>query len=154
MPAPPPKENVWAKRSTGGGANEKERPPSAASSNKSALKPNRWGFSHKLWKNKYKTRNDEAQITLMCFFVFLGLLKRENLVRIKVSTITLQKTGIFLWKHTVSLVCCTIFLDENQVDADQRDKVVPQGGGGWGRGVDCPDKDKSREPTDRLGNLH
>uniref|UniRef100_A0A8C2F8V7 Eukaryotic translation initiation factor 4B n=1 Tax=Cyprinus carpio TaxID=7962 RepID=A0A8C2F8V7_CYPCA len=41
MPAPPPKENAWAKRSTGGGANEKEGPPSAAPSNKSALKPNR-----------------------------------------------------------------------------------------------------------------
>ncbi|KAK2889325.1 hypothetical protein Q8A67_014700 [Cirrhinus molitorella] len=41
MPAPPPKENAWAKRSTGGSANEKEGPPSAALSNKSALKPNR-----------------------------------------------------------------------------------------------------------------
>ncbi len=95
MPAPPPKENAWAKRSTGGGANDKEIPPSAAPSNKSALKPNRWGFSHKSWKNKYKTRN-KAQITLMCFFVFLGQLKRKNWVRIKVSTVTLQKTGIVL----------------------------------------------------------
>uniref|UniRef100_A0A672KAB4 Eukaryotic translation initiation factor 4B n=1 Tax=Sinocyclocheilus grahami TaxID=75366 RepID=A0A672KAB4_SINGR len=59
MPAPPPKENAWAKRSTGGGANEKEGPPSAASSNNSALKPNRCPFSHKLWKYKYKTGNDE-----------------------------------------------------------------------------------------------
>uniref|UniRef100_A0A673HXB8 Eukaryotic translation initiation factor 4B n=1 Tax=Sinocyclocheilus rhinocerous TaxID=307959 RepID=A0A673HXB8_9TELE len=47
MPAPPPKENAWAKRSTGGGANEKEGPPSAAPSNKSALKPSRCDFSHK-----------------------------------------------------------------------------------------------------------
>jgi len=42
-------------------------------------------------------------------------------------------------------------LDE---DGDQRDTVVPRGGGGWGRGVDCPNKDKSREPADRLGNLN
>ncbi|XP_051752872.1 eukaryotic translation initiation factor 4Bb isoform X2 [Ctenopharyngodon idella] len=41
MPAPPPKENVWAKRSTGGSANEKEGPPSAAPSIRSAPKPNR-----------------------------------------------------------------------------------------------------------------
>ncbi len=71
MPAPPPKENVWAKRSTGGGANEKEGPPPAAPSDKSALKPSRCGFYHELWKYKYKARNDEAQITLMCF-VFLS----------------------------------------------------------------------------------
>lgn len=42
MPAPPPKENAWAKRSLGGGANEKEAPPSAnAPINKSAPRPNR-----------------------------------------------------------------------------------------------------------------
>ncbi|XP_056316161.1 eukaryotic translation initiation factor 4Bb isoform X3 [Danio aesculapii] len=42
MPAPPPKENAWAKRSLGGGANEKEAPPSTnAPINKSAPRPNR-----------------------------------------------------------------------------------------------------------------
>ncbi|XP_050968026.1 eukaryotic translation initiation factor 4Bb isoform X2 [Labeo rohita] len=106
MPAPPPKENAWAKRSTGGGANEKEGPPSAAPSNMSALKPNRSveeGVSGK---------------------------------------------------------------DENRVDGVRRDKAVPQGrggggggggggvgrgggGGGRGRGVDCPNKDKRREPADK-----
>lgn len=49
MPAPPPKENAWAKRSLGGGANEKEAPPLAtAPINKSAPRPNRWDFSHKV----------------------------------------------------------------------------------------------------------
>ncbi|XP_016127507.1 eukaryotic translation initiation factor 4B-like isoform X1 [Sinocyclocheilus grahami] len=96
MPAPPPKENAWAKRSTGGGANEKEGPPSAASSNNSALKPNRSAEERVLGK------------------------------------------------------------DENRVDGVRRDKVVPQEsgggvgrGGGLGRGVDCPNKDKQRETADR-----
>uniref|UniRef100_A0A8C2GBE3 Eukaryotic translation initiation factor 4B n=1 Tax=Cyprinus carpio TaxID=7962 RepID=A0A8C2GBE3_CYPCA len=101
MPAPPPKENAWAKRSTGGGANEKEGPPSAAPSNKSVLKPNRSAEERVLGK------------------------------------------------------------DENRVDGIRKDKVVPEGrgggergggvrsGGGRGRGVDCPNKEKQREPADR-----
>ncbi|XP_048055249.1 eukaryotic translation initiation factor 4Bb isoform X2 [Megalobrama amblycephala] len=102
MPAPPPKENAWAKRSTGGSANEKEGPPSAAPSIRSAPKPN---------------RSPEETV--------------------------LDK-------------------DENRVDGVRRDKVMPQGrggggggggigrgGGGRGRGVDCPNKDKRREPADR-----
>lgn len=73
MPAPPPKENAWAKRSTSGGANEKEGPPPAAPSDKSTLKPNRCGFYHELWKYKYKTSNDEAQITRVFLFGFFCL---------------------------------------------------------------------------------
>ncbi|XP_056316160.1 eukaryotic translation initiation factor 4Bb isoform X2 [Danio aesculapii] len=104
MPAPPPKENAWAKRSLGGGANEKEAPPSTnAPINKSAPRPNRSA--------------DE----------------RES--------------------------------DENRVDGVRRDKVLPAGRGGGGgvgreggsvgggvgkgRGVDCPNKEKRREPADR-----
>lgn len=60
-----------------------------------------------------------------------------------------------------SFTCLLYYLlDENRVDGVQRDKVVPQGRGGgggggvgrggvWGRGVDCPNKDKLREPADR-----
>lgn len=60
-----------------------------------------------------------------------------------------------------SFICLLYYLlDENLVDGVQRDKVVPQGrggggggvvgrGGGRGRGVDCPNKDKQREPADR-----
>ncbi|XP_073707684.1 eukaryotic translation initiation factor 4Bb isoform X2 [Garra rufa] len=99
MPAPPPKENAWAKRSTGGSANEKEAPPSAAPSNKTPLQP---------------SRSPEERV--------LGK-------------------------------------DENRVDGVRKDKVVPQGrgggggggvgrGGGRGRGVDCPNKEKRREPAD------
>lgn len=52
-------------------------------------------------------------------------------------------------------------LDENRVDGIRKDKVVPEGrgggergggvrsGGGRGRGVDCPNKEKQREPADR-----
>ncbi|XP_077054501.1 eukaryotic translation initiation factor 4Bb isoform X1 [Siphateles boraxobius] len=93
MPAPPPKENAWAKRSPGGGANEKEGTPLAAPKS--------------------------------------------------VEETVLGK-------------------DENRDDGVQRDKVMPPGrgvggvgrgggggGGGWGRGVDCPTKDKQREPADR-----
>ncbi|XP_056606588.1 eukaryotic translation initiation factor 4Bb [Triplophysa dalaica] len=35
MPAPPPKENAWAKRSTGGGANEGEVPPQVSPTSRS-----------------------------------------------------------------------------------------------------------------------
>ncbi|XP_051986603.1 eukaryotic translation initiation factor 4Bb isoform X2 [Xyrauchen texanus] len=38
MPAPPPKENAWAKRSSEGGTNEKDVPPSVSPSTKSAPK--------------------------------------------------------------------------------------------------------------------
>jgi len=59
---------------------------------------------------------------------------------------------------------CLLFclLDENQDHGVQKNKVMSQGrggggvgrgggggGGGWGRGVDCPTKDKQREPADR-----
>ncbi|KAG1942557.1 eukaryotic translation initiation factor 4Bb isoform X2 [Pimephales promelas] len=95
MPAPPPKENAWAKRSPGGSTNEKEgtRLPAPNSA-----------------------------------------------------------------KETV------LGKDENQDHGVQKNKVMSQGrggggvgrggggggggGGGWGRGVDCPTKDKQREPAD------
>ncbi|XP_073726424.1 eukaryotic translation initiation factor 4Bb isoform X1 [Misgurnus anguillicaudatus] len=94
MPAPPPKENVWAKRSAGGSASEV--PPPVSPSSQSAPKLNR---------------------------------STEERVSGKV--------------------------DENRVDGVRREKSVPEGrggvgrGGGRGRGIDAPNMEKRREPADR-----